>query len=449
MNQGRPTRSCGPTAAVGRLTLVRWRRCWTCFLSRGVQVRILGGSLEQSNKMYGYLRQMFSLPILGGLTAGQPTQRRVELINGSGVEVLSQSQRSVRGQHVHKMRCDEVDEFNPEIWEATQLVTRSGRCGSSSVRGSVEALSTMHRPFGLMNQLVERGQAGTSVQAKLFRWCALDVVQRCPPQRDCDTCVLWDDCQGRAKHAQGFVPVDDLVAQWHRCSQDAWGSEMMCRRPRRSDSVYPNFDPTPGRAQVLHTGIDRALDSKAMVVGGMDFGLRSPLVMLWGRVRSDRLQNQASAGPHANDTRAMTIEIFDEYIDYGLTLEQHLDRIDSRGWPKPQWVSVDPAGAARNAQTGLSDVQVLRNRGCRVRVFRSTVRSGIECVRRRLDHGTLVIHPACQQLIQALVLYHFDPKQPSRDEPVKDGPDHLCDALRYLVVGFESGGGQVAVRSYW
>ena len=30
--------------------------------------------------------------------------------------------------------------------------------------------------------------------------------------------------------------------------------------------------------------------------------------------------------------------------------------------------------------------------------------------------------------------YHFDPDRPYSDDPVKDGPDHLCDALRYMLV---------------
>jgi hypothetical protein len=41
--------------------------------------------------------------------------------------------------------------------------------------------------------------------------------------------------------------------------------------------------------------------------------------------------------------------------------------------------------------------------------------------------------------------YHFDPRHPERDEPVKDGSDHACDALRYMLVNLERGG-EVRVR---
>ena len=65
---------------------------------------------------------------------------------------------------------------------------------------------------------------------------------------------------------------------------------------------------------------------------------------------------------------------------------------------------------------------------------------------RRLDRGTLTIHPRCVRLIEAMTRYHFDPDHPRKEEPVKDGPDHLCDALRYLIVNLETSG--VTVRRY-
>lgn len=453
----------------------------------GIQVRILGGSFEQSSKMHRYLRRLVEQPIFRPLLAHEPTERRIELMNGSAVELLSQSHRSVRGQRVHKLRCDEVDEFKPDVWDAAQLTTRSGRCGPHYVHGTIEALSTMHRPFGLMNRLVDRAQRQTAPHhthgtdganaqttpargpVKLFRWCAIDVIARCPAQRDCSPCVLWPDCQGRAKNADGFVPVDDLVAQWRRTSTDVWASEMMCQRPRRSDSVYPNFNPTPGLGHVTaippstqihtHATPETAPDDASStretphadthpfspesgdwLVGGMDFGLRSPFVMLWATVRKPRSP--------LDTTDALIVEVLDEYVEQGLTLEQHLAVIAKRPWPMPRWVGVDPAAGQRNSQTGLSDAQVLRRYGYRVRAQRSTIREGIERIRRRLDRGTLLISPSCPRLIEAMSLYHFDRNHPQDDLPVKDGPDHACDALRYLVVNLERGSGKVTIMNY-
>lgn len=396
----------------------------------GVQVRILGGSLEQSERMHRYLRQLADRPMLAGVLASQPTGRRLTLVNGSGAEVLAQSQRSVRGVRVHKLRCDEVEEFRPEVWDAAQRVTRSGRCGEVEVAGTIEALSTMHRPGGLMSELVDGGKA------KVVRWCALDVVERCGEQRRCEGCVLWNDCQGRARRATGFVGVEDLVAQWRRSSAESWASEMMCRRPSRRDSVYPGFDADlhvsdGGERGSVPTG------GGAMVVGGMDFGMRSPRVMLWAVARRE--------GASAED---WPLEVVDEHVASGVTLEKHLGAIEARGWKGMAWIGVDPAGAQRNGQTGESDVQVLRRRGYAVRLRASAIRDGVERIRRRLDRGTLRIHRRCERLIEAMNGYHFDPRHVNREEPVKDGPDHLCDALRYLVVNLEAGGTRAEMRRY-
>lgn len=424
----------------------------------GIQIRILGGSLEQSSKMYRYLTDFFRRPWLHAMLAKPATQRRIELIHGSAVEVLAQSERSVRGQHVHKLRCDEVELFKPEIWQAAQLITRSGCCGPTHVRGRVEGLSTMHRPFGLMSQLVDRAHQQGAKSLRLLRWCALDVIQRCPPQRDCDVCPLWDDCQGAAKHAAGFLAIDDLIAHKQRISSEVWASEVMCQRPRRSDLVFPDFQPTPAvehdsdklsfstghllaqTSQEEDASVLRGLikNGSCQWVAGVDFGLRSPFVFLWVRV-----------GVRPSETAADgVVEVLDEYAQAGLTLDQHLRAIQLRGWPKPAWLGVDPAGHQRNSHTGQSDVQLLTRNDYQVRAMRSNIRDGIERVRRRLDHGLLLIHPRCVKLIRAMMNYHFDPNHPDCDQPVKDGPDHLCDALRYLIINLEHNASPVTVRNY-
>jgi len=431
----------------------------------GIQVRILGGSLEQSGKMYEHLRSLLDRPLLRG-DAGQShvlatpaTSRRVVLANGSRVEILAGSQRSVRGTRVHKLRCDEVEEFDPAVWEAAQLVTRSGVCGGRPVRGSVEGLSTMHRPFGLMSRLVgdepnkhpEQPASKTAAGPRVFKWNALDVVARCPPTLKCAGCVLWDNCEGRAKTVlpgAGFVPVGDLIAQRNRTSDLTWSAEMMCERPGVSASVYPHFDAhTPGRHVVetpawLSDFSPGESATQTIWVGGMDFGLRSPHVMLWARVRGGG--------------RATTVHVVDEYQAADLTLDRQLQAIDAqrrqRGWPAADaldWVGVDPAGHQRDRHSGRTDIALVREAGYRVRSARSRITEGIEIVRRRFDRGTLTIHPRCVQLIRALQSYRFDPARPGNDEPIKDGPDHACDALRYLLLNLERGGGSVVARSYF
>jgi hypothetical protein len=401
----------------------------------GIQVRILGGSLEQSSKMFEHLIALLDRPWFQTLLDGEPTQRRVALSNGSQAQLLAGSQRSVRGVRVQKLRCDEVEEFEPGVWDAAQMVTRSSSCGGKHVQGAVEALSTMHRPFGLMAKLTDAYKNNEPGAARLFKWTAMDVIEKCSKDRPCDRCVLWDDCKGLAKSAIGFIPVDDLIQQWHRTSRHTWSVEMMCRKPQVSDCVYPEFDPK------IHVLEDNPEHHAWDWIGSMDFGLRNPTVMLWARI-----DTEAQASSQA------PIHIVDEYIRAGITFDQHINAINRQasmhGWPRTQWLGVDPAGNQRNSHTGISDVQALRKLGHTVKTRRSSLRDGIERIRRRLDHNTLRIHPRCKKLIEAMRCYHFDVTNPQRQDPIKDGPDHLCDALRYMVINLEAGSENLTATSY-
>jgi len=435
----------------------------------GIEVRVLGGSMEQSRKMYEHLLYLLDQPLIRGsapdgysaVLATAPTQRRLLLGNGSRVELLAQSPTSVRGTRVHKLRCDEVDEFDPDIWRAAQLVTRSGRCGDHIVRGQVDALSTMHKPFGLMSKLTQHQQetarpqrgrgstpshsntpsipaptlsagCSTSTLRTVFKWTALDVIERCPEEKECAACVLWEDCQGRAKHADGHVRIDDLVAQWHRSSRATWDAEVMCRRPSVRDSVYPMFSVAKHVAAPPPFDLNDATRAAA----GMDFGIRSPTVWLWALLAPGNAQ----------------VHIVDEYLDAGRTLEAHLDAIDAQGrarqHPRPSFVAIDPAGVARNGQTGRSDADLLRKRGYRVVARPTRIRLGIDRVRARLDRGTLTIHPRCTRLLDALQQYHFDPDRPENEAPIKDGPDHAADALRYLITALDHADQRVTVTRW-
>jgi hypothetical protein len=383
----------------------------------GIQVRILGGSLEQSAKMHEHLVRLLDAPALRhGVVADAPTRRRIALQNGSAVELLAQSHRSVRGTRVHKLRCDEVDEFKPDVWQAAQFVTRSDTLDGRPITGAIESLSTMHRPFGLMSTVV--GEA-TARGVPVFKWGALDVAERCGPRRACEPCPLWDDCQGRARHAVGHVAIDDLIAQKRRASHDRWLAEALCRTPRRSHCVYPSFDPERHVAPAPPDGSDRAW------FAGMDFGVRNPTTFLWASTPDH--PGAAPPGPDA------PLHVHAEHVAKDRTVDHHLDLVLAAPHPRPRWIAIDPAGLARNEQTGVSNARLLRRRGLTPRARRHAVLSGVERVRRRLDHGLLTVDPACPQLVRALREYHFDPDRPHHEAPVKDGPDHLADALRYLV----------------
>ncbi|GIW74673.1 MAG: hypothetical protein KatS3mg103_1195 [Phycisphaerales bacterium] len=392
----------------------------------GIEVRILGGSLEQAQRMHAHLRRLVALPVVADLVEGRATDRRLELVNGSRLELLAQSQASVRGTRIQKLRCDEVELFDPAVWDAAQLTTRSRVIQADGqrllVRGSIEALSTMHRAHGLMRDVVAQAQAGTR---RLFRWGVVDVLERCPEHRACRGCALWPECQGVAKDPDrkgGHLTIDDALRLKGRVSQGTWEAEMLCNRPRSDDLVLPEFDAS------LHVRPAPAIGEGWSCVLGMDFGYRSPTVVLFAALSPEGLV-------HVVGERVASRCLLSEHVE---AIFQGLQRL---GLPEPLWIGIDPAGWQGNAQTGVSDAQQLQRAGLHVRARRTSVRSGLELLRARLRPAdgppTLLVAPSCVHLIESLERYHYDMQRPMSEEPAKDGPDHAVDALRYLVTNLD------------
>ncbi len=439
----------------------------------GIEVRILGGSMEQSKRMHAHLRRLFDLrlrPALAALVDGRITDTRLRLHNGSVVELLSQSQTSVRGTRVQKLRCDEVDLFTRDVWEAAQLTTRSARCGAWDVRGSVECLSTMHLTHGVMHDLLEECRAGNRT---LFRWGVVDTLERCGGEHRCEgaaggrACVLLPECAGRAKQRDpgdaGHISVSDAAALKRRVSKATWDAEMLCNRPKRSDAVLPEFDRAKHVVEVLpfevdaprvggHDGMCGRTEGGEQAhhpltwLAGMDFGWRSPTVVLWAALDA-----------------AGTLFIVDERCERGVMLEEHIAAIkrglkrnegedpgaravdvesDPRpreGWPAAAWIGVDPAGENAHEQTGMSNIEAMRGAGLVVKSRRMFVRDGLNLIRARLAPADgsaprLVVHARCRTLIESLERYHFPVDDLQSEKPVKrDGFDHAVDALKYLL----------------
>lgn len=414
----------------------------------GIEVRILGGSMDQSRRMYTHLRRFFGAAPLAGQVSGKITERRLALVNGSEVELLSQSQTSVRGTRVQKLRCDEVDLFDPDVWEAAQLATRSKQCGETYVHASVECLSTMHRPHGVMHRLVK--EAGEGRRA-LFKWGVVDVLERCPERYECSrasvgvggagipppgnggagvppvssettTCPLWDECKGRAKtHGCGHIAIADAINMKRRVALATWEAEMLCLRPRRTNAVLPEFDPA------VHV-VAREPAPGDTWIAGMDFGYRAPTVVLLARVDAGN-----------------TLWIEHERVVAGEVLRTHIDAIKASlgsGAPAPEWIGVDPAGRSANDQTGKDNISLMKNAGLAVCTRGMKILAGLALVRARLRpaHGEprLYINPRCTHLIEAMEKYHYDENNAESISPVKDGPDHAVDALRYLVQNLDN-----------
>lgn len=201
--------------------------------------KILGGSLEQSKKMYQHLTGGgdgwgLATDDFRYLLRGEMLAAQTALVNKSNINISTASSKSVRGPHPQKLKLDEVDEFEDKIYEAALLIPKTKK----SIRASVQIYSTMHKAYGLMNRVIsEAVQSGY----KIYKWCVFDVMEKCIG-RECAVCELWEDCQGKAKQADGFYSIEDAISEKRKVSRDTWLCEMLCFQPSQEGLIYKEFD---------------------------------------------------------------------------------------------------------------------------------------------------------------------------------------------------------------
>ena len=377
------------------------------------QTLILAGSLDQSGRMYEYLQQ-FVADGFADCLDGKMLKESCAFQSGATVQILPQSSAAVRGRHIHKLRCDEIEMFDADVFSAAQFVTQS----TNGCTAAMEMLSTMHRPYGLMQQIID--DAAKS-RIPVFQWCMWETIERCTQDRSCSRCPLNADCQGKARRANGYLKIDDCISQMRRSSRAGFESEMLCLRPNLENAVFAEFDPAVHVAPVIY-------DANLPLYRAIDFGFVNPFVCLWIQVDAEGV-----------------VRVIDEYVRHKATIAIHAEVMKVRTPCRESQVTGtfgDPAGDGRNDVTGTSSIKELASMGIGVRVRRSGITEGIEKIRAALRSGDgqnrLVIDPRCRRLIEAMRCYHYPAggKYPS-ELPEKDGVhDHPIDALRYFFANF-------------
>ena len=386
-----------------------------CIFKPNCQTRILGGSGEQSQRMYDYLLGFIDNGF-EKFTSGAIRKNKCQFKNASAVEVLTQSPTSVRGQHIQKLRCDEIELFEKEVFAAAAFTTQS----TENITAAMEIISTMHKPYGLMQKQIALAEKNDT---PVFKWCIWETIEKCVG-RNCSQCPLWPDCGGKAKIADGYLKIDDCITAMRRASRKSWEAEMLCKRPNLENIVFDQFDPQKHVKTIDY-------NPNLPLYRTLDFGFVNPFVCLW--IQPD------------NDGK---IYVIDEYLRSRATIDSHADEMKKRTPISEEKITAtfcDPAGAGKNDVTGTSSVRELRSLGIITHYRKSSIAAGIELVRRAILGGDgksrLVISNRCPRLIEALSCYHYaeDAAADAAEVPLKDGVyDHPLDALRYFFVNYNS-----------
>lgn len=361
----------------------------------GHTTKILGGSEAQSQQVYLAIRDFHHADPRDIVRANA---ERSVYKNGSEVSILTASSKSVRGPHVPTLQLDEVDEIDPEIRQAAMGMSMARRGVSASVRMT----STWHNLGGPVAELIDKAAAG---DFPLYRFCAFEVLERCPEERsgpnleNCPACPLARWCRDtpdgvpKAKRSAGHYAIDSLIQKVKSVSLRVFEADYLCLGPKADGLWFPQFD--AARHVSERAEYDPDLEARLAVDSGV----------FTGGVYYQTRENPDGGPP--------IVTVFGDYLSEGLSAEANaralLRLAESLCGGRIDYRWTDPAGGARNP-VGPTVLEEYRRCGLPLAPWpKGSVADGLALIESALEAADgsqrLWIHPRCRHLIAAFQGY--------------------------------------------
>ena len=382
--------------------------------------KVLGGSLAQSQQIYGALAD-FERMRPGMLT--RFGRESAAYVTGSTVSILATSEKSVRGPHVPTLRLDEIDEIDPELRQSAV-----GMCmARDGVRASMSMTSTWHRVGGPMAEMLDQARAG---MFRAWTFCVFDVLERCPEERSgaglerCPECPLVEWCHDghpagpRAKRSNGHYTIDALVQKARTVSRRVFEADYLCAGPKADGVWFGTFSPN------AHVSERAEYDPALPVVLAIDSGVFTGAVAFQVRDAPD--------GP--------SVQVWWDYLSEGLTARANAQAIVAGlGGRRGSRLEVytDPAGGARNP-VGPTVIGEYEAEGLRTTPWPGgLVADGLALVEALVAPASgpprLAVHPRCQRTIDAFLAYRRA-RRGGQWQDYPEDPQHphedLLDSIR-------------------
>jgi len=391
-----------------------------------LQRRILGGSEEQSKRMYEHMEP----PLLGSFgfaVDGRVEKLRTRFKNGGHVSILAASPTHVLGHHIPRLMLDEIDEFDPDVLEKA-LGTSVSQHG---YQGRIERFSTFHNAYGVMADALDR----LDPETKFYKWCIFEVMQRCAEEYSCAQCCLFEDCQGVCKRdipeGAGYVTVRD-ARRWKRAhSKEGWQSFYLCMRPYGGDRFYKSFS--------IETHVAKSsipYNPNLPLYRTFDVGTNDPTVCLWIQVDNRKMVGERP-----------TVLVIDEWRERGLAHSDAVQKVLSyhglNGYGATLGDYGDPSAAAFKKEAAKHKIFIQGARSLGLKGSENTRKEGHEIIRQFLCSGdgksAVIFSPRCQRykgdnIVDELIGLHY--RKPAQGQPIPEDcvklNDHGPDALRYF-----------------
>lgn len=279
---GFANRSGGKTFSVAILNFL------DLFFKPGVKVASAGAILAQADRCYEYLLSFFEFPWfkefctqyqgkMGQNFVTRTTKSETEFANGSKLEIITGTDKGLRGPHPHKARVDEIDLMDWKVLQTGLSMAHSGETRDGKpIKGQNVFTSTRQQAAGTMQRLLDEAKAkGITV----YEWNVWEMVAKC--ERLCQgdpefgDCPIFEFCQGKAHDCDGYFPVEDFIDKVRLIDKDEFEVEWLNLKPARHKLVYHMFEPqrhSISRSQLKEiSGYDYP-QAHWTKVTGLDFG---------------------------------------------------------------------------------------------------------------------------------------------------------------------------------
>lgn len=205
------------------------------FLFRDFDVGIVAGSEAQALTLFSYIAEWLEVEDLGEFVE---RMKRTEITGVSGQRIVARtaSARSIRGLHLGRARRGALLIIDEEA-EADEDVVRAARYTVRTAEPAlIIRLSTYHKLTGSFADLVENHRAAGY---ELYKWSSFDAAKPC--EFSCASCPVKEFqeryCRGKARAAEGWIDVREIVGEWHDSSRETFEVEVMGMRPASAGLV--------------------------------------------------------------------------------------------------------------------------------------------------------------------------------------------------------------------